>query len=261
MAAQDYAKVVEQYKEYRRISREMNDILLKYFSKNAFLECGRDLGLAVGDTLVFEREDDTSVLMDYCIYNYYEDGRNAVARYIEERLPPPGTDEHNVLAAKSRSFHTLVQVTEVIEEVGVWVNDLLGNREFLIVDLGLSQTATEKLVIATRIVPFEDFTMTSGAPLVVSEKSLRNILTYLEDRFGSKDADYVEIDFDQRAELNAAIIRCCLQQDGESGPISYLDMEPASVSSHALTGSHIGRNAPCPCGSGRKYKKCCGRAS
>ena len=23
--------------------------------------------------------------------------------------------------------------------------------------------------------------------------------------------------------------------------------------------SHIGRNAPCPCGSGRKYKKCCGR--
>ena len=23
----------------------------------------------------------------------------------------------------------------------------------------------------------------------------------------------------------------------------------------------VGRNAPCPCGSGRKYKKCCGRAA
>ena len=23
----------------------------------------------------------------------------------------------------------------------------------------------------------------------------------------------------------------------------------------------IARNAPCPCGSGRKYKKCCGRSS
>ena len=22
---------------------------------------------------------------------------------------------------------------------------------------------------------------------------------------------------------------------------------------------HIGRNEPCPCGSGKKYKKCCGR--
>ena len=24
-------------------------------------------------------------------------------------------------------------------------------------------------------------------------------------------------------------------------------------------GSKIGRNDPCPCGSGKKYKKCCGR--
>lgn len=23
----------------------------------------------------------------------------------------------------------------------------------------------------------------------------------------------------------------------------------------------VGRNDPCPCGSGKKYKKCCGRAS
>jgi len=25
------------------------------------------------------------------------------------------------------------------------------------------------------------------------------------------------------------------------------------------TGPKIGRNDPCPCGSGKKYKKCCGR--
>jgi uncharacterized protein YecA (UPF0149 family) len=24
-------------------------------------------------------------------------------------------------------------------------------------------------------------------------------------------------------------------------------------------GGKIGRNAPCPCGSGKKYKKCCGK--
>lgn len=26
-------------------------------------------------------------------------------------------------------------------------------------------------------------------------------------------------------------------------------------------GSNVGRNAPCPCGSGKKYKKCCGRTA
>ena len=27
------------------------------------------------------------------------------------------------------------------------------------------------------------------------------------------------------------------------------------------TGPKVGRNDPCPCGSGKKYKKCCGRAA
>ena len=33
---------------------------------------------------------------------------------------------------------------------------------------------------------------------------------------------------------------------------------PASVV--VRTGPKVGRNAPCPCGSGKKYKKCCGKA-
>jgi len=31
--------------------------------------------------------------------------------------------------------------------------------------------------------------------------------------------------------------------------------KPATVKRE---GKKIGRNAPCPCGSGKKYKKCCG---
>jgi uncharacterized protein len=31
--------------------------------------------------------------------------------------------------------------------------------------------------------------------------------------------------------------------------------------SEPRTGSKVGRNEPCPCGSGKKYKKCCGGAT
>ena len=34
---------------------------------------------------------------------------------------------------------------------------------------------------------------------------------------------------------------------------------PAKKKPAKRNGKKIGRNAPCPCGSGRKYKKCCGR--
>lgn len=32
-----------------------------------------------------------------------------------------------------------------------------------------------------------------------------------------------------------------------------------TISAAPSTGKHVGRNDPCPCGSGKKYKKCCGR--
>lgn len=32
----------------------------------------------------------------------------------------------------------------------------------------------------------------------------------------------------------------------------------ASASKQVIRGAKVGRNDPCPCGSGKKYKKCCG---
>lgn len=38
-----------------------------------------------------------------------------------------------------------------------------------------------------------------------------------------------------------------------------IQMKANKVASTARSGPRIGRNAPCPCGSGKKYKRCCGR--
>ncbi|RXM02456.1 hypothetical protein EO238_29585, partial [Citrobacter sp. AAK_AS5] len=36
---------------------------------------------------------------------------------------------------------------------------------------------------------------------------------------------------------------------------------PGKVETFRREEPRIGRNDPCPCGSGKKYKKCCGRTS
>ena len=36
----------------------------------------------------------------------------------------------------------------------------------------------------------------------------------------------------------------------------YLEQKKSGT---IIKGAKIGRNDPCPCGSGKKYKKCCGR--
>jgi len=46
--------------------------------------------------------------------------------------------------------------------------------------------------------------------------------------------------------------------------MGYADTQPAEVVAPGKpkpvkrTGKKVGRNEPCPCGSGKKYKKCCG---
>ena len=38
----------------------------------------------------------------------------------------------------------------------------------------------------------------------------------------------------------------------------YVDGEPLKIEGVRREGPKVGRNDPCPCGSGKKYKKCCG---
>jgi len=39
----------------------------------------------------------------------------------------------------------------------------------------------------------------------------------------------------------------------------FVDGELVLPRTHVNQGPRVGRNDPCPCGSGKKYKKCCGR--
>jgi SEC-C motif-containing protein len=45
----------------------------------------------------------------------------------------------------------------------------------------------------------------------------------------------------------------------EAGRWYYVDGDAPKVETYVKEQPKVGRNDPCPCGSGKKYKKCCGR--
>jgi hypothetical protein len=65
---------------------------------------GRDLGFWRNGTMVFDSMDESNVLFDYCLYNLYRDGRNAVRRFLEESAPAEGSLERLILQAKCRAW-------------------------------------------------------------------------------------------------------------------------------------------------------------
>jgi uncharacterized protein YecA (UPF0149 family) len=64
------------------------------------------------------------------------------------------------------------------------------------------------------------------------------------------------------ADANERLVRLLAGQPGREQETNAAAQEMQRASRAAYGGSRlavkIGRNDPCPCGSGRKYKRCCG---
>jgi hypothetical protein len=258
-----YSRLVDRYAEYRKIAWKLNNELLpKYLSKAVLDTAGRELGMLRKNTLVMDHEDEIGLLMDYSIHDCREKGGNAVSRYRADSHLDPQSDEYTVVKAMLESFYTLIEVVEVLPRVGVHAADLWADREYLLIDMGFSRSARKGVVLATRILPFEGFVTTSGAALPVDAQTLREIQDSVLPRYKIEQEGKCTLAGGRRkaADLTAAIIRLCL----ESGASDRIQYEPVAAEPLALPRRqerHIDRNAPCPCGSGRKYKHCHGRAT
>ena len=79
---------------------------------------------------------------------------------------------------------------------------------------------------------------------------------------GAKD-DLGVVEFIARFELNgAAQTHHEVAEFARSkGRWYYVDGKIVGLKPVVREGPRVGRNDPCPCGSGKKYKKCCGKAA
>ena len=57
----------------------------------------------------------------------------------------------------------------------------------------------------------------------------------------------------------AAVLLKVQVEKREDGGEAKLSQQIASAKKTAVGGKKVGRNDPCPCGSGLKYKNCCGK--
>jgi SEC-C motif len=258
-----HTEVLPTYRQYRKLGIQLNHKLVQTLSKEALHEGGKRLGILQNGTFVFDSEDQTSTLMDYCIHNVWVDGTNAVQRYFEQSPPRDGSDEMVLLTAMLEGFYSLIEVIHTEPGVGLTVRDALRGDTHFLADIGMSSTAEPHHVFATRLFSFEDqgFVMTGGAGLPVDKPALIGISRALDRRFGPK-TDFARLTPAEESDLAALVIRTCLES-GMGARIAY--GTAAEGVSHPSKGidrraARLGNlNDSCPCGSGRKLKSCCGR--
>jgi hypothetical protein len=205
--------------------------------------------------------------MDYCIYNVYREGRNAVEDYLCDSPPDPDSDDMTCLRAMQHATYTALAVLGVEPGVGCHVRNLYTDELCFLVDISLSQSAPVGAILATRLLDFGDYIKTGGAAIslgVLDEDDLdtwSHRFRMVAGRGGDGDP--------------APLIRAVLQD--RAAPQGRLEsVKPLRRSNPRLASLTAGAckrqredarrleskpagNRRCRCGSGKMFKNCCGK--
>lgn len=116
--------IVAEYKRLRAASTRLVNELVRRLKANELNEGGEKLGIIRRGIFVFESEDVSAVLMDYCVYEVRRSGRNAVEKYLCENPPEADSDEMNCLHAMQHSRYAIIAVLCTLPGVGCQLRDL-----------------------------------------------------------------------------------------------------------------------------------------
>jgi hypothetical protein len=221
----EHSQLLERYVRYRKVVWKLNnEILPEYLSRAVFGMGGKALGILQRNRLILGNEDEIGIVIDYCIHECRERGSNAVQRYLADSRLDPDSDEYVVAKAMSESFYTLVRVDEVLQGVGVQMVDLFADREYLLIDIGLSASAAKGGMLATRLFPFDEFVTTSGAGLPVDPGTLARVQSAVLTKYRIEEEGKCTLAGGRQkaAERTAAIIRLCFK-GGAADRVRYVD--------------------------------------
>jgi hypothetical protein len=263
---QQRPEVLAQYRRWRAVGEQLNGKLVESLGKRDIDEAGRRLGLLRNGVLCFDTEDTITVLMDFAIRHVRRNGRSAVERCLAQ-TPPADPEQLAWLKAVSAVHYRILQVEEVYRGFGIRVCDVFRDESELMIDVNFSHSVEPHVVFASHIYSFDGYWVTTGASLPVMADVLEELISQFERRFGRRPEDYRTLSPERQTELATLAIRTCLSA-GMSQRVRY-DLPTDNPGPHfdrlpdpsplilAPPRQRTGRNDPCPCGSGRKFKHCC----
>jgi hypothetical protein len=261
------AELAARYQHWREVLIRVNSSLVKTLEKGVMDEGGDKLGIRHKGVLVFDREEEMPILMDYCVHDIRRDGLNAVERMLKESPPPEDSEEMTALQALRKARFILFVAESLEPGVGVHGRDVLRDEPVFLIDLSFSQHGAPGMILPARVIDLDGLTMTTGAPLPATLLPPTESNQYVQRvRAVMGDVDFHQLSSEDASTLATEFIRSTLRtgaardvdtsqswRGGRLGPRPGAVFEPQALAQRR----HVGRNDPCPCGSGKKFKHCC----
>ena len=214
---------VERYRRLRALCTELNHRIVKTIPEHVHQEVGDAIGILHNGVLLLDNEDVLGVLMDCCLHDWFENGKNLVQRYAETHPARPGTDECYLLNAYCQAKYRVILTQFSVPDAGVQCRDIFHNEDLFLMDLAMSRSlgsgdAAQGTALATRTIHLGEYWMTNGAFLPISS---REVFRNVSSRAGKSEL------LKGPGGVALSIVRACLA----AGAADWVDYEPVRAES------------------------------
>jgi hypothetical protein len=282
--SEDYEEILDRFDGLDPIVRGLEQEVYVRLPEAAFEECRRRLWRGASHLSPLDECLEVDLVGEYCVYDFRWDGRNVIERYAAES-PPSDRDAAAVLQAMLRPRYSLFEVEQTIGDVGLHLRDIFRKDAIFVIDPLVSMNAGTRGILAGRLLTVGDISMLTGATLSVDAAALVHIMEVFAEAGFAPLQGPSQLTPDQQAIYSALVIRSCLEEgvdpdflyedpysdegleddwdlDEEDEHLDEEDENPGGLilpSPPIVKKADLGRNDPCPCGNGKKYKNCCGK--
>lgn len=236
--------------------------------KELFIRAGEDLGFVKdGRTFVLEDITDGDYVLDRAIHDIRWEGKRWIERVCDEDIGKYQAEEQALLKAHREPVFSLYEVMDVHSGRGMRLRDIFGGKELFLTDFGFGTTGSKGLIMAARVISHNGIHYTSGVTMIYRHERAGQMIEQLHVLY-REQGDTPAWKETMRTQA-PALFRKYRKGDMkvELTPVSNASFGPLKIRVGKVeemqqhppeeVRPYTGRNEPCPCGSGKKYKKCC----
>ena len=213
-------ELLDRYRDLRALSARHHSAALGYVARPAMLERAKHLGLAFGQTLVADSEEEVTLVFDLALHTAKPGRSRAIDRYAKAARFAGGSDEACLLDAMRQAQFSIWRVRRHHEVAGLIVTDALREKDIWLLDEALTRHAPPDMGFAGRLFWPAEFAMTCGAVVPIDPEVLEDAL--LESSSWLRHTDRHQMADDPR--FAAAIYRSAL----DAGGVTYQEVSAAA---------------------------------
>jgi hypothetical protein len=258
----DYEQL--QYKDEKKVLLRMKDIM------SAHLHRLKRIYNAIGleGRCVMPLDDQMVIQLEWAFHDVRLDGQTIISRTAAN---PPDLSPKALRALQNRpqGRYSVYRLNNLAPELGVEFEDMVFGGKFAVLDLPTAEKRKPGELMATRIFWTGEYWTHSSGRFFIKPELLPRVRQRVIDSVG--ESSYENLTPAQRSQVATEVIRTCAENMPTQNPAwgvlnkykkQYQNKVSAGLAGHAhppqrLGAIRIGRNDPCPCGSGKKYKHCC----